>query len=172
MAYITLLQIFDACLLFLIMYNIVFIPLQAGFQIDYDGGYIFMEVLSLAFYTLDVGYVILRFRKANSILIKLNQKDDEYDILKSNLFEEERKKIKSLKVELIFGVLSWLPFSIIFWSANVEEPYLLIFYIKMLRLTKILPILKFNNYFKQRALNITRILEMLFFYYLASHMIA
>lgn len=158
MTYITLLHIFDTFLFFLIMYNIVFIPLQAGFQLDYEGGYIFMEVLTLIFYTLDIGYVILRYRRANSILSKLKKRNDEYDIPKSNLFEEERKKIKSLRVEMIFGVLSWLPLSIILWGASVEEPYLIIFYIKMLRLTKILPILKINNYLKQRALNVTRII--------------
>lgn len=42
----------------------------------------------------------------------------------------------------------------------------------MLRLIKVLPILKLSNYFKQRALNMTRIVEMLFGYYVACHIIS
>ena len=41
----------------LIVYNIVFIPLQFAFDIRFDGKYLIMEMLTLLFYSIDIIYM-------------------------------------------------------------------------------------------------------------------
>lgn len=169
---VTLLKLFEALIILLSVYNIIFIPLQGAYQIDYHGGFIFLEVLTLIVYAIDF-YKILQVHKKTSKILKgmiAGHKRDEKRLWRS--IDDERKDLRKLKLDMLISVISWIPFTIIFWGAEVEEPYLFIFYIKMLRLMKILPLYYFFNWFKKRALNMTRIVEMLFVYYAACHIIA
>ncbi len=53
------------------VYNIVFIPLQFGFSIAFNHWYLFMEILTLIVYTIDIGFIIRQFlllRKQKKLL--------------------------------------------------------------------------------------------------------
>jgi hypothetical protein len=46
--------LFRTIILLLVLYNLIFIPLQAAYKIEYNPGYIIMEVLTLIFYAIDI----------------------------------------------------------------------------------------------------------------------
>jgi len=44
------------------IYNLVFIPLQMGFYIEFSGWYLFMEIMTILTYFLDVFYIFRHYR--------------------------------------------------------------------------------------------------------------
>ena len=89
-----------------------------------------------------------------------------------NQLKLKRNKKNSLKFYIITSMLSWFPFAMIFSFAGIDEPYLLIYFIKCTRLMKIWPLRRLSNYWKKYYLKITRIVEMLLIYYIFAHIIA
>ena len=81
-------------------------------------------------------------------------------------------KLNSLKFYFITSIFSWFPFAMIFSLTEIDEPYLLIYYLKCTRLLKIWPLRRLSNYWKKYYLKITRIVEMLLTYYIFAHIIA
>ena len=61
------------------LYNIVFIPLQAAYQIDYNPGYIVFEVLTLIFYAIDWLLIVMKYKQTAKMLKEMqtgNNNDD------------------------------------------------------------------------------------------------
>ena len=50
-------------LFILVTYNIIFIPLQMGFMIQFEGIFIFMEIMTILTYILDLIMLIVEIRK-------------------------------------------------------------------------------------------------------------
>ena len=50
-------------MIFVSVYNIIFIPLQFGFRIDFKGIYLIMEIFTILLYGIDVGVRIFEYRK-------------------------------------------------------------------------------------------------------------
>jgi hypothetical protein len=50
----TIAYVFKIIIFFLVMYNLVFIPIQTAYRIEYGPGYMTMEVLTLLFYAIDI----------------------------------------------------------------------------------------------------------------------
>lgn len=168
----TLLNMLNFVILCLVVYNIVFIPLQAAFRFDFHPSYIVLEVFTLIFYFIDIIVIF----KAHGILVKrlkdLNQKDLGNDKHLWRSIEDEKKDVRRLRIYIFLNILSIIPFSLFFWLIDVDEPLLVIYYLKMTRLLKLKPLIELFNRFKQKALNTTRIIEMLFYYYVSCHIIA
>ena len=79
MKHFTFIRTFQAFLLMLTLYNIVFIPLQAAYQIDYNPGYIVMEVFTLIFYAIDWLMIVMKYKQTSKVLREMqtgNNKDD------------------------------------------------------------------------------------------------
>jgi len=131
-----------------------------------------MEVFTLIIYAFDI---VLSFKLHKEIKQRLNDliiDDPTSDKHLWRSVDDERKLLRSTKIYITLSIVALLPFSIFFYIIDVNEPLLVIFYLKMLRLAKFKPFLKVFDWFKQRTLNFTRIAEMLFIYYCASHIAA
>jgi hypothetical protein len=86
--------------------------------------------------------------------------------------EDKIKDLNLVKYRIVRSIIATIPFSIFFYIIDVDKPWLLIYYLKILRLAKIYPLFKVFAFGKTKALNFTRIVEMLFIYYIACHIIA
>ena len=67
-------QTFRKVVLFIIvLYNLVFIPLQMGFLIEFRGVYLFMEILTLLTYFTDIIIITRRYIKLRKQLTQVFQ---------------------------------------------------------------------------------------------------
>ena len=44
------------------IYNMIFIPLQMGFSIEFTGWYLFLEIMTILTYFLDVFYIFRHYK--------------------------------------------------------------------------------------------------------------
>jgi hypothetical protein len=44
------------------IYNMVFIPMQLGFSLKFQGWYLFMEIMTISAYTFDIFLILKHFR--------------------------------------------------------------------------------------------------------------
>ena len=155
-----------------IMYNIVFIPLQFAYDISFKWPFWFLEILSIAVYIADF---ILRFRNLRMLILTNGKMEHSSNIMERKLAEDKEeymKRILYVKVELVCSAVAALPFAFVFDVAGVKKDSVLIVALCLLRLVKIWPLFKIFNVWKKREVDLVRIIEVIFNYYLACHIIA
>jgi hypothetical protein len=150
----------------------VFIPLQASYDFDYNATYIVLEVITLILYFIDILIVFKSHKEILKRLKHLQAKENATDKHLWRSLEDEKKDLRKNRFYIVLSIVSWIPFSLFFWLIKVHEPLLLIYFIKIFRLLKFKPLLLVFDWLKKRALNLTRIVEMLFMYYVSCHLFA
>lgn len=149
----------------LCMYNLLFIPLQMAFRIEYNALFYTIESIVLVFHIFDVLALYSKYRK--------------YDRLASHEIDEEplepqkispdlvRKKKMSIIYAIAFEFATFLPWSIIL--QNVYYPTFVIALVKMIRLLRVWPMVKLMSCLKTVWLKQVRVFEVIFYYYLVAH---
>ena len=100
-------------LVLFVLYNMIFIPLQGGYRIEYGPYFIIMEILTVSLYSFDV-YCLVLSHKEISIKLK-NQVIEDFETDRnfqdSNLLRKQLRKIKFL---IVVTIISIIPFAIFF----------------------------------------------------------
>ena len=128
-----------------------------------------MEVFTFLLYFFDIIQTIRAYIKIKKRLRHHDDKETGEKRLWRSV-DDEKKDLKKVTIYLILNIISFL--TVFFHLIRTDQPLLIIFYLKCLRLLKLRPVIRLFNALKQRALNFARILEMLFLYYVACHIIA
>ena len=139
-----------------------------------------MEIVTMIVYMVDL---FVRYKKYKRIKDKVtNWKDAEIEeTVESNEqennkliddIEDAKKKLILKKRTLIRGIFSVLPLSLVFSLSGLHEPILIIDTLCLLRLLKIWPIFKLIETIKKQAVNIVRIIEVIFGYYIICHIVS
>ena len=84
---------------------------------------------------------------------------------------EEKKKRRKATINIVISVLSIMPMGLLFEGIEVYEPTYLICGLKLARLLKNKPVFWIFFLLKKLAMNSFRIIEVLFTYYFATHII-
>lgn len=164
-------KLYEILVLLFVLYNLIFIPLQAGYRIEYSAGFITMEILTIVIYAFDI---IVMYQKQKELKDEIQNQENNIEESDRHIqdFNILKKDLKWLRIRIGLSVVSIMPIAIVFQLVDLDEPLLIIFYLKCLRLVKLTPILRVFEAIKQRILNFGRIVEMLFLYYSACHIIA
>lgn len=84
----------------LAFYNLVFIPLQGGFNFGFNPAHIVMEVITLIFYFIDIVYLIKCHQKIKQRLVNLQLKDHTGEKHSWRSIEDEKKDLKKAKLHM------------------------------------------------------------------------
>ena len=63
-------------LLWLLIYNIAFIPLQGAFRIKFTSSLIILEILSLIFYFVEIIILLIKYIKINQAIKRIDNKSE------------------------------------------------------------------------------------------------
>ena len=63
-------------LLWLLIYNIAFIPLQGAFRIKFTSSLIILEILSLIFYFVEIIILLIKYIKINQTIKRIDNKSE------------------------------------------------------------------------------------------------
>lgn len=85
--------------------------------------------------------------------------------------EHFNKRIYHLKIEIVTGIISILPFSIFFQEFNYHEPLLVCNPLSLLRLTKLLPLIKLFDQLRSQNMQKFRTVEVMITYYIINHIL-
>ena len=150
---------------FLCIYNIIFIPLQMAFRIEYNALFYTIESIVLVFHLFDILALVSKYRKYDNITYAEN---DEEPIEPQKISAElARKKKTSILWSISFECLTFLPWSIVL--QNIYYPTFVIAFVKMIRLFKVWPMVKLMTCLKTVWLKQLRIIEVIFYYFLVAH---
>ena len=164
-------NVYRIILILLLVYNIVFIPLQGAYRTKFSKEFIILEIITILFYLTDLLLLWRKYRKLKNSLNKVGFEADTNNVVWKPV-EVQKKKLVILKIDFVASILSCFPFAMIFSLSEVDKPYLIIYYLKWTRLLKIWPLLRFSNSCKKYYLKTTRIVEMFLIYYIFTHLIA
>jgi hypothetical protein len=107
---ITLINVFDAVLVIFVLYNIgknylfiniAFIPLQAGYRIEYAPIFIVLEVFTVILYSIDIFW---QFKRHKVIADRLNDRKVKEASAEMHLWrsvEDEKKNLKYIKIYIV-----------------------------------------------------------------------
>ena len=155
-------------------YNIIFIPLQMAFRIDYDLKYYIFEGITLAIHFIDIGILIRKHRKLSfKIFPKLHETDQNKDKIipiKGNRMSNSELRKKRIRLMICLEVFTCIPWSVIL--QNIHSPIYLIFIIKMFRIMKIWPMSDFLDKLKKCYPNTIRVCESFMIYTVVAHIMA
>ena len=158
-------------LILLQVYNIVFIPIQGAYRTKYSIGFIILEVITILFYMTDLLLLWRKYQKIKRNLSKVGFETETNNIVWKSV-DAQKKKLVRLKIYFFTSIFSCFPFAMVFSLSGIDQPYLIIYYLKWTRLLKIWPLQRLSNLCKKYYLKITRIVEMLLIYYIFTHLIA
>ena len=159
-------------LIMLQIFNIIFIPLQGGYQIKFTPTLILIEAFTIIFYIIDIILLCLKYKRIKN---QLNKIDVEVNISNRVVWrsaDTDYKELIILRIYFVASIISWFPFAMIFSFAKADSPTLIIYAIKLTRLIKIWPLKSFLKYFKKNYLKITRVVEVIMIYYISAHVVA
>ena len=177
-------QIFSIALLPVSVYNLVFTPLQFAFRVEYRGAFLALELVTLAGYLAHLLLHMLVFVKAWKA--EGRARDDEGGAGAGGRYTFRRQitrtfstvvipaqasRLGALRVKLSLDIVALLPFGIVLQSLEVHSPLLVVALLKLLRLAKVAPLLRAVAFLKARAVNITRIVEVVLSYYAVVHVL-
>lgn len=142
----------------LVMYNMIFIPLQFGFRLEFKGYLLTFEVLTIVLYLTEVALRINYARRLQLIKsAQLSKITHEYEM---ELFTDQqalKEKLRKQWVKIVITLIAVFPFSLIISMTGSYEPFGWMLVLQSLRLIKLKPIIKFWRYIKRYALNILTI---------------
>lgn len=101
------------------LYNIIFIPLQFAYRIDFEGILLILEVFTVIIYCFDVFYRVKSLRILNNPK-GFDTKDNHTSEngLEQSLMDDDKdtyvRRNRMLKIEMISSVVAALPFSFVF----------------------------------------------------------
>lgn len=99
----------------LALYNIVFIPMQMGFTITFDGWYLFFEIMTILVYSADIYFIGRHFLQLQQSRRELAA-GGSMEGRPSNAHDRDEieTKLSSARLDLATSVVSMLPCSLIF----------------------------------------------------------
>jgi hypothetical protein len=91
----------------------IFIPLQMGFSIPFTGWILFMEIMTLIFYTMDLVVIIRRYKRLVNLSrsLPINSSDYKDKLLRDS--EEVEKRIMHYRLNILTSIIGVLPLSLI-----------------------------------------------------------
>lgn len=162
--------LWEGLLFILVTYNIIFIPLQMGFSIKFNGVYLFMEIMTMLVYTIDAFLIGKNYRNLKKASLNLPLGGDDYQKRLISDKDEIDYKIRLSKVNFISTVIGAIPFSLILQNTN-DQLFILNF-LRVLRLVKIWPFYKLIQILKPINVHLIRLFEVVVTYYLVAHIVA
>lgn len=98
------------------LYNIVFIPLQMGFGYEFKGWYLFIEILTILTYSVDIFFICRQYfsLRREMRLANLPIGSQEFEIRMNHDKDEVELKLKNARFDLITSITAMIPFSLIF----------------------------------------------------------
>ncbi|MDR3547168.1 MAG: cyclic nucleotide-binding domain-containing protein [Candidatus Pacebacteria bacterium] len=160
---------FVACL-----YNFLFLPLQMAFRIRYTAALYVIESIIMVTHLWDIAHLVMKYRSYGSKVFaeaEENEENEEDSDEQRRINEEFAVKKRRILVKaILWECLTFLPWSVIL--QNVYYPTYVVACVKMLRLLKFWPLVKFLRLLKTRWLNAVRILEVIFYYFVFAHIMA
>ena len=159
-------------LILLQIYNLAFIPIQGAYRVKFSPPLIILELITIVFYVVDFVLLCSKYKRIKQSLSKITNESSLNSNIILNPVEADRKQLKILKIHFILSAICWIPFAMIFSFTNIDEPTLLIYFIKCTRLLKTWPLRRLSNFWKRHYLKTTRIIEMLLIYYIVIHIFA
>lgn len=157
--------------LIIIIYNIIFIPLQMAFRIKYTSILVVMEVLTVLIYGLDIYFRVKNLRALNKARGNLPESTLEYEATMMDNIEHFKKRTSALKVEIVSSCFAIVPFSLCFQVFDYHEPLLVCNPLCLLRLVKVLPMIKLFDHLRSEHMQKFRILEVMITYYVINHVL-
>ena len=163
-------------LFILVSYNIVFIPLQMGFGIQFQGVLIFMEIMTIFLYLADALLTCLNYRKMQrqihahklSTVSPLEQLQKK--ISHSSDLDEVTKKITLMRLDIITTLVAAFPFSWIL--QGVTRADFIVNLLRVMRLLKVWPFYRVIQILKKIDVNVFRLVEVIITYYLVAHVVS
>ena len=156
-------------ILIVICYNIVFIPLQFAYRLEYTTFYILMEIITVVSYTLDIYHRIKNLIQLNKMKGNLPESEKEIERTLMDNIEHFKKRVSNLKTEIVTSCIAVLPFSMVFEMVGLHNPILITNTLCLLRLVKVYPLIKLFDYLRSVNMQKFRILEVMITYYLLNH---
>jgi len=129
-------------ILLIVIYNIIFIPLQFAYRIEFTGIFAFLETVTILLYLLDIFFRCRNWRllrKAGGNLISSSNLTEQTLMDDKDHFE---RRMKMIKIEICCSAVALVPFSLVFQSIGYHEPLVLVDTLCLLRLVKLLPFIK------------------------------
>ena len=145
--------------LVIVMYNIIFIPLQFGYRIPFHGVYLVLEVFTVVLYLLDIFYRVKNLRMLEKAGGNLPQSENEIEQTLMDDRDQFGKRVRLIKTEIACSAVALVPFSFIFQTLGQHEPVLLVDTLCLLRLVKVLPLLKLFDFLKSKNMQKWRVIE-------------
>ena len=117
-----------------------------GFSIPFTGWYLFVEVLTIFAYFIDIIYIFRHYRNlklhayvatvpTNTLIT--NQSENIPDKKVSHDLDEVESKLNKMRFDLFTSVLATLPFSLIF--NDYKKELFIVNFLRILRILKLLP---------------------------------
>jgi hypothetical protein len=117
------------------------------------------EIFTIILYVIDLSFKLVSFK------FVAEETSDE------SLFREQQKvSKKSMKIEIVIGFLSVIPFSLILAENN--DYLVFLNFARLLRITKIWEFFSVFRYLKQFNLPVFTIIQLIFIYYIGAHIVA
>lgn len=145
--------------LVIVMYNIIFIPLQFGYRIPFHGVYLVLEVFTVILYLLDIFYRVKNLGMLKKAGGNLPQSENEIEQTLMDDRDQFGKRVRLIKTEIACSAVALVPFSFIFQTLGQHEPVLLVDTLCLLRLVKVLPVLKLFDFLKSKNMQKWRVIE-------------
>lgn len=129
-------------ILLLSIYNVIFIPLQFAYRIDFHGVYLFLEIMTIFFYLVDIVYRFQNLRQLQDL--NGNIADSEKEVERTMMDDRDHfeSRLFNIKFEIASSAIAFFPFSLLFQLTQVREPTVPISFLCLLRLAKYLPMHK------------------------------
>ena len=155
----------------MVLYNLVFIPLQFGYRIPFNGIYLLLEVFTILLYGADIYFRVLNIRMLLSAQGNINsEKEIETELMEDK--DQFARRIYDIKVEIFCSAVALVPFSFIFETFQIRDPVFLVDFLCLLRLLKFLPFLKMFEYLKSKKMQKWRVIEVVVTYFVICHIIS
>jgi len=156
----------------LVLYNVVFIPLQFAYRISYNAARVCAEILTITFYSIDIVLRIINYKQLVKTSGTMPLSSNEFERKLNEDKEEFFKRLRNVKIEIICSIVALVPFSLFFELSETRQPLLIINTLCLLRLVKIWPIYKILASLKKRSVDAIRIVEVVITYYIACHIVS
>ncbi|CAI2367549.1 unnamed protein product [Moneuplotes crassus] len=126
--YVSWTRLFEVIVLLFVLYNLIFIPLQGAYRIEYSPALIVMEIFTIIVYSFEIYMLFLKHKE-----LKIEIHDQENNIEESDRhiqdFNAMKKSLKMIRFRIFLSIVSIMPLTIIFQFCDLDEPLLIIFYL-------------------------------------------
>lgn len=156
-------------LLLVSVYNVFFIPIQFAFRIPFESVFLYLEIATIVLYAFDISWRLIKIRR----LFNLHKIPDGKLRLKDKRLKRDsemrEQAIRNLKLEIILTAIAIFPFNLLFQKTVWIKPRGLTGALCTLRMLNFVPIRKMFIKLSAISLNVVKIVEVIFYYYILSN---